>query len=145
MTAPFLSRSAHLGGLAVAAAAIALLAPHAGAVIAAETSLDAALKTITPRLVRSHVEFLSHDLLEGRDTGQRGYEIAREYVAAQYRRIGLQPGASGSYLQQFDVLVAGADQGSELRVGADGITAAEASFAPDWLGTQPAIRGAGVF
>ena len=32
----------------------------------------AAMETINPERIRAHVRFLSHDLLEGRGTGQRG-------------------------------------------------------------------------
>jgi hypothetical protein len=44
--------------------------------------------------VRADVEFLASDLLEGRDTGSRGYEIGALYVASQFRAIGLQPGGT---------------------------------------------------
>ena len=51
--------------------------------------------------IRADVEFLADDLLEGRDTGSRGYDVAAAYVAAQFRSIGLQPGGSdGSWYQQ---------------------------------------------
>ena len=33
--------------------------------------------------VKAHVTFLSSDLLEGRDTGSRGHEIAASYVVSQ--------------------------------------------------------------
>jgi hypothetical protein len=47
------------------------------------------------------VEFLASDLLEGRDTGTRGYELAAAYVVSQFRAIGLQPGGTeGSWYQQ---------------------------------------------
>ncbi|MDX1442296.1 MAG: M28 family peptidase [Gammaproteobacteria bacterium] len=50
--------------------------------------------------IRSHVEFLADDLLEGRETGTRGYDIAANYVATQYELMGLEPaGDAGSYLQ----------------------------------------------
>lgn len=42
--------------------------------------------------IHAHVEFLSSDLLEGRDTGSRGHEIAAYYVASQFRQLGLTPG-----------------------------------------------------
>jgi hypothetical protein len=44
--------------------------------------------------VRADVEFLSSDLLEGRDTGSRGYDIGAAYVASQFRAIGLKPGGT---------------------------------------------------
>lgn len=53
------------------------------------------------RRVRADVEFLASDQLEGRDTGSRGYLIAAEYVASQFRAIGLDPaGDNGSWFQQ---------------------------------------------
>jgi hypothetical protein len=53
------------------------------------------------RRVRADVEFLASDSLEGRDTGSRGYLIAANYVAAQFRAIGLEPaGDKGGWYQQ---------------------------------------------
>lgn len=40
---------------------------------------------------RAHVEFLADDLLEGRDTGSRGYDIAAKYVASQFAMNGALP------------------------------------------------------
>jgi len=51
--------------------------------------------------VRADVEFLADDLLEGREAGTRGYEIAARYAAAQLEAAGYAPGADdGTYLQQ---------------------------------------------
>jgi hypothetical protein len=51
--------------------------------------------------VRADVEFLASDSLEGRDTGSKGYVIAADYVAAQFRAIGLEPaGENGGWFQQ---------------------------------------------
>lgn len=53
------------------------------------------------RRVRADVEFLASDSLEGRDTGSRGYAVAADYVASQFRAIGLQPaGDKGGWFQQ---------------------------------------------
>jgi hypothetical protein len=53
------------------------------------------------RRVRADVEFLASDSLEGRDTGSKGYAIAADYVAAQFRSLGLEPaGENGSWFQQ---------------------------------------------
>jgi Zn-dependent M28 family amino/carboxypeptidase len=50
---------------------------------------------------KAHVAFLADDLLEGRDTGSRGHEIAAAYVASQFMALGLQPGGTnGSWYQQ---------------------------------------------
>src|SRR3982751_3720138 len=44
--------------------------------------------------IHAHVEFLASDLLEGRDTGSTGHEIAASYVASQFRQLGLTPGGT---------------------------------------------------
>lgn len=60
--------------------------------------------------VRADVEFLASDLLEGRDTGSRGYDIAAAYVASQFRGIGLTPGgANGGWYQQVPLRRASAN------------------------------------
>jgi hypothetical protein len=56
--------------------------------------------SITPEALRSHVRFLSDDLLEGRGTGTRGHEIAARYSAAQLESMGLKPGGdNGTFFQ----------------------------------------------
>ncbi|HZQ21989.1 MAG TPA: M28 family peptidase [Terriglobales bacterium] len=61
----------------------------------------AAMETINPEHIRQHVKFLASDLLEGRGTGQRGGDIAAEYIATQFALYGLQPaGDHGTYMQK---------------------------------------------
>jgi len=65
----------------------------------------AALETISPEHIRWHVRFLSHDLLEGRGTGQRGGDIAAEYIATQFAEYGLKPaGDHGTYMQKVPLV-----------------------------------------
>lgn len=57
--------------------------------------------------IRSHVEFLASDLLEGRAAASRGYDIAAAYVAAHFRQSGLQPaGDDETYFQSVPLLEA---------------------------------------
>ena len=72
---------------------------------ASPPSPAAAMKSIDPQKIRAHVKFLSSDLLEGRGTGQRGGDIAADYIATQFALYGLQPaGDNGSYLQQVPLV-----------------------------------------
>lgn len=65
----------------------------------------AALETISPDHIRWHVRFLSDDLLEGRGTGQRGGDLAAEYIATQLAEYGLKPaGDHGSYMQKVPLV-----------------------------------------
>lgn len=52
------------------------------------------------RAVEAHTRFLASDLLEGRDAGLKGYDIAAAYVASQFAEIGLVPaGSNKDYYQ----------------------------------------------
>ncbi len=65
----------------------------------------AALQKIDPLRIREHTRFLSHDLLEGRGTGQRGGDIAAEYIATQFALYGLKPaGENGTYMQKVPMV-----------------------------------------
>jgi len=64
-----------------------------------------ALGTINPEHIRWHVRYLSHDLLEGRGTGQRGGDLAAEYIATQFAEYGLKPaGDRGSFMQKVPLV-----------------------------------------
>jgi Zn-dependent M28 family amino/carboxypeptidase len=66
---------------------------------------QAVMKTMDPEKIRAHVRFLAHDLLEGRGTGQRGGDIAAEYIATQFALYGLKPvGEKGSYMQKVPMV-----------------------------------------
>jgi Zn-dependent M28 family amino/carboxypeptidase len=47
----------------------------------------------------SHVEALANDGMEGRNTGSPGHKRAAEYVAAQFKKSGLEPAGVGGYIQ----------------------------------------------
>ena len=76
-------------------------APAAGAASAAARVARAADTSV----MRAHLEFLADDALEGRAPGTRGGELAARYIAAQFRRLGLEPaGDSGSYLHRVPII-----------------------------------------
>src|SRR5438874_12154277 len=65
----------------------------------------AAFQKVDPERIRAHVRFLSDDLLEGRGTGQRGGDIAAEYIATQFGLDVLQPaGDNGTFLQKVPMV-----------------------------------------
>jgi Zn-dependent M28 family amino/carboxypeptidase len=65
----------------------------------------AAMQSINPERIRAHVRFLADDLLEGRGTGQRGGDIAAQYIATQFALYGLKPaGDNGTYLQKVPMV-----------------------------------------
>jgi len=57
------------------------------------------------RRIEADVRFLADDLLEGRETGTRGYDLASLYVAQRFRAMGLAPaGDDGGYFQRVPML-----------------------------------------
>jgi Zn-dependent M28 family amino/carboxypeptidase len=75
---------------------------------AAQGIVGSGLSTIPyvkPENIRAHVKFLASDLLEGRGTGQRGGDIAAEYIATQFALDGLRPaGDNGTYFQDVPMV-----------------------------------------
>lgn len=55
--------------------------------------------------IKADAAFLSDDLLEGREAGTRGHEIAARSIAAQFASLGIRPGGpAGSYFQAVPLL-----------------------------------------
>ena len=78
---------------------------HTGDYVRLPGTAVAAIQKIDPERVRAHVRYLSHDLLEGRGTGQRGGDIAAEYIGTQFALYGLKPaGDNGTYLQKVPMV-----------------------------------------
>jgi len=87
----------------------ALLAFAAGNGNAAELSFPAgseqAAGRITPATLQAPIGFLASDLLEGREPGSRGDQLARAYLASQLEALGYAPGADdGTFQQRFEMV-----------------------------------------
>ncbi len=104
------------------------------------------------RRIEADVRFLADDLLEGREAGTRGHEVAALYVAQRLRAIGLPPaGDNGNYYQRVPLLRATriAD-GGRLVVTRNGATTAlrfRDQFLPalNYNGAQMAVAAPAVF
>ena len=60
-----------------------------------------AMSSIDAEKIRATVKYLSDDALEGRGTGQRGGDLAADWIAAQFKKYGLLPaGDNGTYFQK---------------------------------------------
>src|SRR5690242_10630005 len=92
------------------------------AAAAASLSFSATAQTpsgdFSPEAFRAHVTFLADDLLEGREAGTRGYDVAARYVASQFAALGLQPaGANGGWFQPIQFVRFPVDPQASLTVG----------------------------
>jgi Zn-dependent M28 family amino/carboxypeptidase len=91
--------------------AVVILLAVSGAYLDAQTSSqDKQAASAAPIMgidarIRAHVKFLSSDLLEGRGMGQRGSDIAAEYIATQFALDGLKPaGDQDTYFQEVPMV-----------------------------------------
>jgi len=118
---------ARVSGLKVFRSGLAPLALLLGAAaMSAEPGSEASDR------VRADVEFLASDLLEGRETGSEGYEIAAAYVASRFRSIGLEPGGEdGGWYQQVPLREASrvGDAKATLTIGKKVIALDNSDFA----------------
>src|SRR5689334_16349451 len=66
---------------------------------AAQKAMDA----IDAEKIRATVKYLSDDSLQGRGTGQKGGDMAADWIAGQFKSYGLMPaGDQGTYFQRVD-------------------------------------------
>ncbi|QIK78983.1 M20/M25/M40 family metallo-hydrolase [Sphingomonas piscis] len=82
----------------------------------------ASAQTFSPERIKADVAFLADDLLEGRNAGERGYDIAAHYVAAEYQKMGLKPGAGSSYFQTVPFVRVDLDKAAPPRLAIGGQT-----------------------
>jgi len=86
--------------------------------------------------LRGHLSFIASDALEGRNTPSRGLDIAAEYIAAQFRRAGLEPAGDDGYFQTANFVLADTPMDAfelKLKAGTETISVAknQVSFSID--------------
>src|SRR5262245_19368675 len=92
----------------------ALLLPLAGVVQAQE---------IKPDALRQRLFTIAHDSMGGRDTGSRGNWLTAEYIASEFKKLGLEPaGESGSYYQTIPFRHVFPDTATRLNAGSVALT-----------------------
>src|SRR6266853_545150 len=62
-----------------------------------------AVNAIDPEKIRATVKYLSDDALQGRGTGQKGGDMAADWIAGEFKSYGVMPaGDQGTYFQQVN-------------------------------------------
>jgi len=70
--------------------------------LAAIVFIPVAAQDISKKNIEKHVKELSSDKMLGRGTGEKGEELAAEYIAKYFKKLGLAAwGDSGTYYQNF--------------------------------------------
>lgn len=125
---------APLALLALASPALAQTAAEKNARINAPLPADQAA-------LKSHVMFLASDELRGREAGSHEFDIAAQYVAAQFYAAGLRPmGDDGSYLQKVPLVSYKPDGQGSMRLARKGAAPVDLVFGQDYY---PAATPAG--
>ncbi len=83
-----------------------------------------AFRQVQASQMRADIRFLSSDLLEGRAPGTRGERLAREYVAARFEAMGLEPAVLGGWEQPVELVGSTVKAPENVRVtrGAESVT-----------------------
>jgi len=69
------------------------------------SAAEAPLPMVDKEKIRAHVKYLSSDELEGRGTGQRGGDMAADYIGKQLASYGLKPaGDKGTFFQEVPMV-----------------------------------------
>src|SRR4051812_23173321 len=90
-----LGSMAMLGGQAHAPAPAT---PNPG-VASTKPGIPSALNLITAASLKGNLSFVSSDALAGRFTPSPGLDVAAEFIASQFRAVGLEPGGDQEYFQ----------------------------------------------
>jgi Zn-dependent M28 family amino/carboxypeptidase len=110
-----------------------LAAPAAAQTWTPPAPVAAALPTVQPAALEAHVRYLADDRLRGRLPGTPGYQMAVDYVAAQFKQSGVAPaGDQGGYTQKVRLRRAFVEPGAVL------------SYQPATGPAQPLVAGSAV-
>ncbi|HEX6105087.1 MAG TPA: M20/M25/M40 family metallo-hydrolase [Gemmatimonadales bacterium] len=125
----FLLRGRAAAALLLLAAPVAAQAP-APAENAPAAPLTRAAAGITSDDVAHRVGIIAHDSMLGRDTPSRGLDQTAQYVADEFRRLGLAPGGEdGGWFQRYAITRRRLDLAGSRLVFTTGSQSATASFA----------------
>jgi Zn-dependent M28 family amino/carboxypeptidase len=110
------------------------------ALLLAALSLGAQDSGLSAHRIREHTRFLSSDLLEGRGVGQRGGDLATEYIATQFALAGAEPaGDNGTYFQRVPLVGIETRPGATLSASGSGKTV-DFQWGADFVGVSPLAR-----
>lgn len=66
-----------------------------------DPTIDEALAGIDSTELKQRIGVIAHDSMRGRSTPSRGLDLTADWIAAEFRSFGLQPGVSGGFIQRY--------------------------------------------
>ncbi|TPG63605.1 M28 family peptidase [Hymenobacter nivis] len=110
----------------------ALARPAGAQTPAVPAPVAAALQKISADDYKAHVQYLADDRLRGRLPGTPGYQMAVDYVTAQFKKMGVRPaGENGGFTQKVRLRRAFVEPGATLVYQAAGGPAVPLAYGPD--------------
>lgn len=102
----------------------------------ADRNIESALPGITADDMKSYISVLASDDFQGRAPATAGEEKTINYLAEQFRQIGLEPANNGSYFQEVPLVKLTADPAMKLDItgGKDNVSL---KFSDDFIGGTP--------
>jgi len=124
---------------------LGIAAPAAAQTWTPPAAVAAALPTVQPAAFEAHVRYLADDRLRGRLPGTPGYQLAVDYVTAQFKQNGVAPaGEQGGYTQKVRLRRAFVEPGAVLSYQAASGPAQPLAYGPAATlypnPGQPAVR-----
>lgn len=113
--------------------------------LASVLAAPAAAQEFTPERFRSHVEFLASDLMEGRDAGTRGYDLAASYVGAHFLGLGMTPAGADGWYQQVPFIEATRSGETRVLIGGAAVDAKTVAVGGSTLAPAQELTAPAVF
>ncbi len=114
--------------------------------VPAGKTAGAAVSDLSAKRFLDHVKFLASDAMKGRGDGSPELDKAADYIASQFRLLGLRPmGDGNSYFQKFE-LITGAGIGSHNELRLNNVEARiNEDFVPITFSDSKSVEGGVVF
>ena len=125
----FLAKWNH--GLALEKLSLSELGSHSQHVNTKPSSFPSTVTDISTNDTKLHIDFLTNDNLEGRQTGTKGARLAGEFVAMQFQKIGLEPFINNKWHQEFP-FTHSAKIGSQNKLHSDALSKEFLSVETEW-------------
>lgn len=101
-----------------------------------KAEIQQVIQAVSSDAIKATMSFLADDLLEGRQPGTRGFDLASRYIQSQFVSMGLKPGVNGaSYIQPVPLQKGIVDGHASKFILEDGVTREEFSYGKEFIFT----------
>lgn len=99
-----------------------------------KSEIHQVIQSVNSDAIKATMSFLADDLLEGRQPGTRGFDLASQYIQSQFVSIGLKPGVNGAtYIQPVPLKKGIVDSDASKFILEDGANREEFSYGKEFI------------